>query len=118
MKTSEFKKLIREEVKKTLNEAAIKFPKDFYITHLDGKRYTLEYSKFGMEPTIVEAEQIQAQLRKTFAKISNTIQANPLESQATIYVRNEDVTIGIEFTSKLGFNQMDQLVVNGINSRD
>ena len=116
MKITEFKKLIREEVKKTLNEA-VKLPKDFSIVHLDGKKYALEYSKFDMEPTVAQAEQIVGLLRKQFAKIADTIQAGPMKGEATIYIRDENIAIGLGFTSKLGPDEMDE-VAGGINYAD
>ena len=116
MKKIELQKLIREEVRKTLNEA-VKLPKDFSIVHLNGKRYTLEYSKFDMEPTVAQAEQIVGLLRKQFAKIADTIQAGPIEGEATIYIRDENIAIGLLFTSKLGPDDMDE-VAGGINYRD
>lgn len=116
MKKIELQKLIREEVRKTLNEA-VKLPKDFSIVHLNGKRYTLEYSKFDMEPTVAQAEQIVGLLRKQFVKIADTLQAGPLKGEATIYVRDENIAIGLEFTSTLGPDEMDK-VAGGINYRD
>ena len=116
MKKLELQKIIREEVKKTLNEA-VKLPKDFSIVHLDGKKYALEYSKFDMEPTVAQAEQIVGLLRKQFAKIADTIQAGPIKGEATIYVRDENLAIGLGFTSKLGPDDMDK-VAGGINYRD
>ena len=116
MNKSEFRKLIREEVKKNLNEA-IKLPKDFSITHIDKKTYTFEYSKFGMEPTIAQAEQIVALLRKQFAKVANTVQADPIKGEAHIYIRDENITIGLDFTSKLTPDEMDE-VAGGINYAD
>lgn len=116
MKTSEFRKLIREEVKKTLNEA-IKLPPNFRITYIKGKSYTFEYTKFDMEPTIAQAEQIVGLLRKQFAKIADTIQAGPMKGEATIYIRDENIAIGLGFTSKLGPDEMDE-VAGGINYAD
>lgn len=123
MTKSEFRTLIREEVKKTLNEA-VNLPKDFSIAHIKGKQYTFEYSKFGMEPTIAQAEQIAGLLRKQFAKIADTVQAQPLKGEAQIYIRDENIAIGLDFTSKLGPDQMDEVVavnfpnIGGINYVD
>ena len=116
MDTIKLKQIIREEVKKSLNEA-VKLPKDFYVTHIDGKRYTFEYSKYDMEPTVAQAEQIVALLRKQFAKIADTVQAQPLKGEAHIYIRDENITIGLDFTSNLGPDEMDELV-GGINYVD
>ena len=116
MNKSEFRKLIREEVKKTLNEA-IKLPKDFSITHIKGKSYVFEYSKFGMEPTVAQAEQIVALLRKQFAKIIDTVQIVQMKDEAHIYIRDENIAIGLDFTSKLGPDEMDE-VAGGINYAD
>jgi hypothetical protein len=118
MKASEFRKLIHEEVKKTLNEAAFKLPPDFSITQLKGKSYVFEYRKYDMEPTVAQAGQIEALLRKEFAKIADKIQAGPVKGDATIYVRNENVAIGLGFTSKLGADQMDSIVAGGIRYVD
>lgn len=117
MKASEFRKLIREEVKKSLNEA-VKLPKDFYVTHINGKTYVFEYSKYGMEPTVAQAEQIVALLRKQFAKIADIVQAGPLKSEAHIYVRDENIAIGLDFTSKLGPDEMEDKIDGGINYVD
>ena len=116
MKITELQKLIREEVKKSLNEA-VNLPKDFSITHIKGKQYTFEYSKFAMEPTIAQAEQIVGLLRKQFAKIADTVQAGPMKGEAHIYIRDENITIGLDFTSKLGPDEMDK-VAGGINYAD
>ena len=116
MKASELRKLINEEVRKTLSEA-VKLPKDFSIVYLDGKRYAIEYSKYDMEPTVAQAEQIVGLLRKQFATIADTIQAGSLKGEATIYVRDENIAIGLEFTSTLGPDEMDK-VAGGINYRD
>ena len=116
MKATEFRKLIREEVKKTLNEA-IKLPPNFRITYIKGKAYTFEYTKFDMEPTIAQAEQIVGLLRKQFAKIAATIQAGPMKGEATIYIRDENIAIGLGFTSKLGPDEMDE-VAGGIDYAD
>lgn len=116
MKATEFRKLIREEIHKTLTEA-IKLPKDFSITHIKGKSYTFEYSKFAMEPTIAQAEQIVVLLRKQFTKIADTIQAGPMKGEAHIYIRDENICIGLDFTSKLGPDEMDK-VAGGINYVD
>jgi hypothetical protein len=116
MNKLEFRKLIREEVKKTLNEA-IKLPKDFSITHIKGKSYVFEYSKFGMEPTVAQAEQIVALLRKQFAKIIDTVQIVQMKDEAHIYIRDENIAIGLDFTSKLGPDEMDE-VAGGINYAD
>ena len=116
MKKLELQKIIREEVKKTLNEA-IKLPKDFRITHIRDKSYVFEYSKFGIEPTVAQAEQIVALLRKQFAKIIDTVQAGPMKGEAHIYIRDENITIGLDFTSKLGPDEMDE-VAGGINYAD
>lgn len=117
MKASEFKKLIREEVKKSLNEA-VKLPKDFSVTHINGKTYVFEYSKYGMEPTVAQAEQIVALLRKQFPKIADIVQAQPLQGEAHIYVRDENITIGLDFTSKLGPDEMEDKIDGGINYVD
>jgi hypothetical protein len=116
MNKLELQKLIREEVKKTLNEA-IKLPKDFSITHIKGKSYVFEYSKFGMEPTVAQAEQIVALLRKQFAKIIDTVQIVQMKDEAHIYIRDENIAIGLDFTSKLGPDEMDE-VAGGINYAD
>jgi hypothetical protein len=117
MNPEEFKKLIREEVRKVVSEAAVKLPKNFSITELGNKKYAFEYSKFDLEPTVSQAEQIVGQLRKEFAKIANAIQANGTNGEANIYVRDENIAIGITFTSKLGADAIAN-VVGGINYRD
>lgn len=116
MKITEFKKLIREEIKKTLNEA-VKLPKDFRITYIKGKAYTFEYTKFGMEPTVAQAEQIVTLLRKQFAKIIDTLQIGSMSNEAHIYIRDENIAIGLNFTSELGPDEMDE-VAGGINYAD
>jgi len=116
MKLTEFRKLIREEVRKTLNEA-VKLPKDFRITYIKGKAYTFEYTKFDMEPTIAQAEQIVTLLRKQFAKIIDTVQADSMSNEAHIYIRDENIAIGLNFTSELGPDEMDE-VAGGINYAD
>jgi DNA-binding ferritin-like protein (Dps family) len=116
MKKSELQALIREEVKKTLNEA-VKLPKDFRITYIKGKSYTFEYTKFGMEPTVAQAEQIVTLLRKQFAKIIDTVQIVQMKNEAHIYIRDENIAIGLDFTSKLGPDEMDK-VAGGINYAD
>ena len=113
---SELRKLIREEVKKNLNEA-IKLPPNFRITYIKGKAYTFEYIKFGMEPTIAQAEQTVTLLRKQFAKIADIVQAGPMKGEAHIYIRDENIAIGLDFTSKLGPDEMDE-VAGGINYAD
>ena len=118
MKTQEFRKLVREEIKKTLNEAAFKLPPDFSITQLKGKTYAFEYRKYDMEPTATQVSQISALLRKEFAKIADKIQAGPAKGEATVYVRDGNIAIGISFTSKLGADQMDAIVPGGINYAD
>jgi hypothetical protein len=117
MKAQELRKLIREEVKKTLTEAKFKLPNDFGITHIKGKQYAFEYSKYDMEPTIAQAEKIVGLLRKEFAKIADKIQAGPLKGEAHIYVRNENVAIGLDFTSQLGDEEMAE-VAGGIDYAD
>ena len=117
MKQSQLKQIIREEVRKTLNEAKFKLPNDFGITHIRGKQYTFEYSKFNMEPTIAQAEKIVALLRKEFAKIADKVQAGPLKGEAHIYIRNENIAIGLDFTSQLGPDEMDE-VAGGIDYAD
>lgn len=116
MKKSQLQNLIREEVKRTLTEA-VKLPKDMSITHIRNKEYTLEYSKFQMEPTIPQAEKIAATLRSQFSKIATTVQANAADGLVTIYVREGDIAIGLGFTSKLSHSEMSKLV-GGINYAD
>jgi len=116
MKISEFKKLIREEIRKTLNEA-IKLPKEYRITYIKGKEYAFEYTKFDMEPTIAQAEAIVMLLRMQFTKIADTVQAGPMKGEARIYIRDENIAIGLDFTSELGPDEMDE-VAGGINYAD
>jgi hypothetical protein len=118
MKTQEFRKLVREEVKKTLNEATFKLQPGFSITHLKGKSYAFEYSKYDMEPTATQVSQIAALVRKEFAKIADKVQAGSAKGEATVYVRDGNVTIGVSFTSKLGADQMDAIVPGGIKYVD
>lgn len=117
MDKMKLKQIIREEVKKTLTEAKFKLPNDFGITHINGKQYTFEYSKYDMEPTIAQAEKIVALLRKEFAKIADKIQAGPLKGEAHIYIRNENIAIGLDFTSQLGDEEMAK-VAGGIDYAD
>ncbi len=110
MKKSEFRSLIREEIKKTLMselfKAKFKLPKEIRITHVSGKRYLLEYKKSRMTPTISEAQQIVDALLKQFKLMEKEMQANPLQGEARIYIRDERMAIGLEFTSKLGPDDM------------
>ena len=117
MKASEFRKLIREEVKKTLTEAMFTLPEGFNITYIKGKQYAFEYSEYDMEPTVAQAEKIVALLRKNFAKIADKAQAGPLSSEAHIYIRDENIAIGLDFTSQLRPDEMDK-VAGGINYAD
>jgi hypothetical protein len=117
MKIQELKSLVREEVRKIVTEAAVKLPKGIKITDLGNKRYAFEYIFSSSEPTIAQAEQALAMLRKEYAKISNTVQATKTTGEATIYVRNGNIAIGIDFASKLGSNAIAD-VVGGINYRD
>jgi hypothetical protein len=117
MKASELRKIIREEVKKTLTEAKFTLPNGFGITHIRDKQYAFEYSKYDMEPTIAQAEKIVALLRKEFAKIADKIQAGPLKGEAHIYIRNENIAIGLDFTSQLGDEEMAE-VAGGIDYAD
>ena len=91
-------------------------PKDTQLWHLDGKRYALEYAKYGFEPTIGDFEKTAAMLHKVFAKIANQIKAGPVD-KARAYIRDENVTIGLIFKSTLGFNDMSK-INPGMGSRD
>lgn len=108
MKTQELRQLIREEARNMLTES-FKLPTDYTIVHIDGKRYTIEYSKYGMEPTIAQLEKATIALRKLFEKIADKIQAGPLKGEAHVYVRGGDVAIGFDFTSKLNYNAMEKV---------
>jgi hypothetical protein len=88
------------------------------ITHLGGKRYCIEYSKYSFEPTIAQAEAIVAKIRKEFSKIQDAVQSTGLNGQATIYIRNEDIAIGIDFNSTLNDSDMDELISGGVDTRD
>ena len=96
----------------------IKLSNGMQITHLGGKRYCIEYTTYDLEPTIAEAEAIVSNIRKQFSKIQNSVQSIGLNKQATIYIRDENIAIGISFVSTLKFDDMDDMIENGINSRD
>ena len=54
-----------------------------------------------------QIEKIVALLHKEFAKVADKIQASPIKGEATVYVRNGDIAIGLSFTSKLAAEQME-----------
>jgi len=70
-----------------------------------------------MEPTIAQAEAIVMLLRMQFTKIADTVQAGPMKGEARIYIRDENIAIGLDFTSELGPKEMDK-VAGGINYAD
>jgi virulence-associated protein VapD len=105
-----------EELK--AKSSKIKLSNGMQITYLGGKRYCIEYTTYDLEPTIAEAEAIVSNIRKQFSKIQNSVQSIGLNKQATIYIRDENIAIGISFVSTLKFDDMDDMIENGINSRD
>ena len=121
MKAQELKKLIREEVQKTVNEAAITLPKDFEINKRSsaGNVYTFEYRNSEVSPTVEQAKKIEVLLRKEFAKIADKIQAKDKGGEITILERAGAVSIGFTFTTKLEFDDLDAMVQpRGINDYD
>ena len=115
--TKQLRQIIREELgKKPLKEAASKFPKEIGVTHLGGKSYTIEYQKWGWEPSIQDLSNTDALLRKVFAQIADKIEAGSI-SKGTSYVRYESVCYGIGFKSNLKVDKVDQILEKsfGIN---
>ena len=110
MKIQEFRNLIREEVEKSLTEAAlITLPPNYQITKLNNNKN--EYVLMLRKPkfTIAEAEQIAATLNKEFAKMTKQLQAEPMKgkfSKATIFIGVKGVSIGLGFVTKLSFDQL------------
>ena len=96
----------------------IKLSNGMQITHLGGKRYCIEYTTYDLEPTIAEAEAIVSNIRKQFSKIQNSVQSIGLNKQATIYIRDENIAIGISFVSTLNDSDMDELISGGVDSRN
>ena len=106
-------------IKQRLNEAAgkIKVPSGFSVVHMSGKRYTFEYQKSGFEPTIQQASQAADNVTKEFNKVKDQLQAGA-PGKVTIYKREDDIAIGLDFISKLDYDAMDELFTYGISSRD
>jgi hypothetical protein len=108
--TKQLKQIIHEELrKKPLKEAASKLPKEIGVTHLGGKSYTLEYQKYGWEPSIQALSATDALLHKVFALIANKIEAGSIE-KGTTYVRYESVCYGIGFKSNLKVDKVDEIL--------
>ena len=95
----------------------ISLPKNIYITHLDKKRYAIEYTKFGLEPDTKEITKINSVLRKTFSKVAKDIGSKSASKDATrCWIRDGELAVGFTFTSKLGLDDMDELFDLGIDS--
>ena len=105
-----------EELK--AKSSKIKLSNGMQITHLGGKRYCIEYTTYDLEPTIAQAEAIVAKIRKEFSKIQDAVQSTGLNKQATIYIRDENIAIGISFVSTLNDSDMDELISGGVDSRN
>jgi len=104
-------------IKQSLNEAKsskVKLSSGMQMRHLGGKLYCIEYTKENFEPTIAQAEGIVAKIRKEFSKIQDAVQSKGLNGQATIYIKNEDIAIGIDFNSTLNHFEMDELISGGV----
>ena len=109
------------KLKSLLKEAKsskIKLSNGMQITYLGGKRYCIEYTTYDLEPTIAQAEAIVAKIRKEFSKIQDAVQSTGLNKQATIYIRDENIAIGISFVSTLNDSDMDELISGGVDTRD
>lgn len=112
--------IIREELKrkKSLNEAkGIKLPGKFCITYLGGKEFAFEQDESGLEPTISQAKKISDDLIKILNGLKDKLGITFMEKEASMYVRDEDIVVGVMFKSNIHNQDMDELIDGGINYR-
>jgi hypothetical protein len=111
MNKQEFRSLIREELKKTLNEATSKaLPKEISVKHISGNKYLMYFSKVGWEPTLADLEKSVAMVYKTLKTKDDLAGLIKITAKPSVFVIDGDVCIGDIFTSKLKPAEMDDAV--------
>lgn len=122
MKVSEFRKLIREEVKKVLNEGFVaKRGNVNVIKNINSVPIDIVWRKDGyyLEHEIEDSSKAQKAtdlLRKVFAEIGPSLQAT-IVGQPKIYKTSSGFTrfdgpitvVGIKFKTSLSFPEMEKL---------
>lgn len=119
--TGQLRQIIREELKKkrSLNEAkGIKLPNKFGITYLGGKEFCIELNEYNFEPSVSEAKKVSDDLIKTLNGLKDKLGIKSMEKEASMYVRDEDVAIGVSFKSDIHNQDMDELIDGGIDYRN
>ena len=102
---------IRQEIKKTLNEAASNtLPKEISVKHISGNKYLMYFSKFDWEPTMADLEKSIATIYKTLKSKDDLVGLIKITAKPSVFVIDGDVCIGDIFTSKLKPAEMDDAV--------
>lgn len=102
---------IRQEIKKTLNEAASNtLPKEISVKHISGNKYLMYFSKFDWEPTMADLEKSIAMIYKTLKSKDDLVGLIKITAKPSVFVIDGDVCIGDIFTSKLKPAEMDDAV--------
>ena len=111
MNKNQLRSLIKEELKKTLNEAASNtLPKEISVKHISGNKYLMYFSKFDWEPTMADLEKSIATIYKTLKSKDDLVGLIKITAKPSVFVIDGDVCIGDIFTSKLKPAEMDDAV--------
>ena len=106
------------ETKGKINEAKkVKIPGKFSITYLGGKEFAFEQNEYGFEPTVSQAKKVSDALIQALNGLKQQLEITSMDKEASMYVRNEDVAVGLTFKSNMNKDDMDELVDGGIDFR-
>lgn len=112
------RKLVQEELNSSsLNESIkIKLPTHYYISTWGDKTYSLDYKRVGYEPSVAQVGNTATLLKKLYSAIASKIKVKQPQ-EPFIRSSNDDVTIGIKFTSDYGIDELENIFSTHIGIR-
>ncbi len=108
MNKQQLQSLIREELKKNLNEGAL--PNGISVKYLSGNEYVMYFSKFDWEPTLADLEKSLAIVYKTLKTKEDLVGLIKISAKPSVFVIDGNVGIGDTFTSRMKPREMDDSV--------
>ena len=82
--------------------------KYYYITRLRGNDYILEWNQWNEEYTVKELVTIEKKLLSVSKKLPKELKVG--NKTASVYVRDGDVTIGIDIKSSIKHSELESIL--------